>query len=388
MHYDLHIDGPIGYWITAENVRYRLEALASSKDGGGDGDKPKPLHVRICSPGGSLADGLAICALLRDHGHVHAHIQGMTASAATVLAMGCAHITMTPESVMLIHNASYLLFEWEQANKERLAEKQAEYDALRQNLATLDATMARLYSARTGRPEAEMATLMGEERWLTAQEALDLGLIDEIEAVSDRSSSASASDGEQKAVSDRRLVAAFCAGYGLPSFSSTAQPETSAAQSSEKGSVTPSEKWSATPSMKGAAPPETFWKKLSSLFSSTYHPQNSMTQEEIKALTAERDALKKTKAALETDTEALTKDRDELKAKLDETTTKLTASEEKATALEAKLQEAQAKIKELEQAQASADGAVTTQVDPIAEQPQDDFLAAVAEARKAVALFS
>ena len=350
MHYDLHIDGPIGYWITAESVRYRLEAIASSRDGG-DGDKPKPLHVRICSPGGSLADGLAICALLRDHGHVHAHIQGMTASAATVLAMGCERITMTPESVMLIHNASYMLLEWEQANKERLAEKQAEYDALRKNLATLDATMARLYSARTGRPEYEMATLMGEERWLTAQEALDLGLIDEIEAVSDRSNSASASDGEQKAVSDRRLVAAFCSGYGLPSFSPTAQPETSTSQSSKKG----------------AAPPETFWKKLSSLFSSTYHPQNSMTQEEIKALT---------------------KDRDELKAKLDETTTKLTASEEKATALEAKLQEAQTKISELEQAQASADGAVTTQVDPIAEQPQDDFLAAVAEARKAVALFS
>lgn len=371
MHYDLHIDGPIGYWITAESVRYRLEALASSRDGG-DGDKPKPLHVRICSPGGSLADGLAICALLRDHGHVHAHIQGMTASAATVLAMGCERITMTPESVMLIHNASYMIFEWEQANKERLAEKQAEYDALRKNLATLDATMARLYSARTGRPEDEMATLMGEERWLTAQEALDLGLIDEIEGVSDRSNSASASDGEQKAVSDRRLVAAFCSGYGLPSFSPTAQPETSTSQSSKKG----------------AATPETFWKKLSSLFSSTYHPQNSMTQEEIKALTAECDELKKTKAALEIDTEALTKDRDELKAKLDETTTKLTASEEKATALEAKLQEAQTKISELEQAQASADGAVTTQVDPIAEQPQDDFLAAVAEARKAVALFS
>lgn len=361
MTYDLHIDGPIGYWITAESVRYRLEALASSKDGGGKGDKDATIHVRICSPGGSLSDGLAICALLRDHGHVHAHIQGMTASAATVLAMGCAHITMTPESVMLIHNASYLLFEWEQANKERLAEKQAEYDALRKNLATLDATMARLYSARTGRTEAEMAKLMGEERWLTAQEALDLGLIDAVEdavAVADGSGSARSASASSP---ENRLVAAFCAGYGLPSFAQ--EPSGASSPSAERPS---------------------FFDKLTSLFT----PSSTMTKEELQALTTERDELKKTKAALETDTAALTKERDELKAKLDETTTKLTASEEKATALATKLQEAQTKISELEQAQASADGAVTTQVDPIAEQPEDSFLAAVAEARKAVALFS
>lgn len=263
MKYDLHIDGPIGYWMTASSIRSKMEEIGR-KDG-------EELTVRICSPGGSLSEGLAICALFRDHGNVHAYIQGMTASAATVLAMGAKKVSMSSESVILVHNASYMLLEWEQANKERLAEKQEEYETLRRDLSTLDGVMARLYAKRSGRSEEEMSTLMTDERWLSAEEALSLGLVDEI--IGDESADRSADGVGVDASAGRgvnmgaRFVRAYCASYGLPVLEG------------EK-SVLDGEK-------------RNFWAKLVEFFADSSNPKNrkDMENPELKAVTEERDKL-------------------------------------------------------------------------------------------------
>lgn len=193
--YHLNIEGVIGDWITGATVRTALRPHAG-----------KEINVRISSYGGALKDGLDICTQFREHGGVTAYIHGCTASAATVLAMGAQRIVMAPEAVMLIHNASMLIFEYEFADKTKVREKIGDFEHLHADLATFDAVMARLYAARTGKTEAEMAALMEENRWITAQEALEYGLIDEIDSPEEAAESESA---------ENRVVA-YCKAHGLP----------------------------------------------------------------------------------------------------------------------------------------------------------------------------
>ena len=397
MKYDLHIDGPIGYWITAGGVRYSLETITHEKlkaretsgaggtggtggagGAGGAGERNPEVHVRVCSPGGSLSDGLAICALFRDHGNVHVHIQGMTASAATVLAMGARRISMSPESVMLVHNASYLLLEWTQANKEELSEKQAEYEEMKKNLATLDSVMADLYATRSGGNRDEMAALMKEERWLSAQECLALGLIDAIDGADGDDTaadgSASSTDGMSAQYSvENRLVRAFCAGYHLPDVSMAGTPPPSAAPQPKEEAETPDRK--------------NFWAKLLGIFAETNESSKTtskkkeeMAEPDLKAVTAERDTLQGKVTELEKAQQAVTAERDTLQAKVTELEKAQQAQTTERDSLQAKVTELEAKVNELT-AKASADGAVTIPVDPVNPPDNDDFATAVANAR-------
>lgn len=382
MKYDLHIDGPIGYWMTASSIRSKMEEIGR-KDG-------EELTVRICSPGGSLSEGLAICALFRDHGNVHAYIQGMTASAATVLAMGAKKVSMSSESVILVHNASYMLLEWEQANKERLAEKQEEYETLRRDLSTLDGVMARLYAKRSGRSEEEMSTLMTDERWLSAEEALSLGLVDEIigDESADRSADGvgvDASAGVDVGVSagrgvgvrsgvdmGARFVRAYCASYGLPALQVVDAPRS--------GEVV-GEGTSGNPVLDGEksvldGEKRNFWAKLVEFFADSSNPKNrkDMENPELKAVTEERDKLQARVGELEEKEKAVTEERDKLQARVSEL-------EEKEKAVAQERDALQARVGELEQA-AKADGAETPVVEGVSGEENDDFGNVVASARE------
>ena len=387
MKYDLHIDGPIGYWMTASSIRSKMEEIGRARGGGGCGNgggkEVEELTVRICSPGGSLSEGLAICALFRDHGNVHAYIQGMTASAATVLAMGAKKVSMSSESVILVHNASYMLLEWEQANKERLAEKQEEYETLRRDLSTLDGVMARLYAKRSGRSEEEMSSLMTDERWLSAEEALSLGLVDEI--IGDESAgegvgaSAGASvsggvgasagrgvDGVRSGVNmGAGFVRAYCASYGLPELQVVDAPRS--------GEVVGGGS-SGNPVLDGEK--RNFWAKLVEFFADSSNPKNrkDMENPELKAVTEERDKLQARVGELEEKEKAVTQERDALQARVGEL-------EEKEKAVTQERDALQARVGELEKA-AKADGAETPVVEGVSGEQNDDFGNVVASARE------
>lgn len=388
MKYDLHIDGPIGYWMTASSIRSKMEEIGR-KDG-------EELTVRICSPGGSLSEGLAICALFRDHGNVHAYIQGMTASAATVLAMGAKKVSMSSESVILVHNASYMLLEWEQANKERLAEKQEEYETLRRDLSTLDGVMARLYAKRSGRSEEEMSSLMTDERWLSAEEALSLGLVDEIigdESADEgvgvsgtvgASAGVDASGGRGVGVRSgvnmgAGFVRAYCASYGLP--------ELQVVDARRSGEVV-GEGTSGKAVLDGEKPvldgeksvldgeKRNFWAKLVEFFADSSNPKNrkDMENPELKAVTAERDALQARVGELEEKEKAVTQERDALQARVN-------TLEEKEKAVTQERDALQARVAELEK-EAKADGAETPVVEGVSGEQNDDFGNVVASARE------
>lgn len=178
MEYQFIISGEIGvaydWWTgqrgtTAEDVR---DFLAAHKD--------EEVHIAVSSPGGYVDAGLEIYQLVKDHGKVHMHILGMTASAATFLTMGAQSVDMVDGSLMLIHNASTAVMEWQSANKKQLDELIAKYQKEREDLNTIDKVIASLYAKRSGKSIEDCMAKMDKEAWLSPQDALDFGLIDAI----------------------------------------------------------------------------------------------------------------------------------------------------------------------------------------------------------------
>lgn len=149
MEYQFIISGEIGVaydWWTGQKGTTTKEVrdfLAAHKD--------EEVHIAVSSPGGYVDAGLEIYQLVKDHGKVHMHILGMTASAATFLTMGAQSVDMVDGSLMLIHNASTAVMEWQSANKKQLDEIIAKYQKEREDLNTIDKVIASLYAKSQAR---------------------------------------------------------------------------------------------------------------------------------------------------------------------------------------------------------------------------------------------
>lgn len=169
--YNIDIDSYIGYPISKGYVKSKLQPM-----------KGKPCTVRINSYGGDVQTALDIRQQFIDHGQVTAYIIGMTASAATILAMGARKVVMSRYALMLVHPCSATVSAWGYYNKEELAKAIEQLRKTQADLKTLDRVVASIYAAKVGAHNADsMAALMQEARWIGAEEALHLGLIDEID---------------------------------------------------------------------------------------------------------------------------------------------------------------------------------------------------------------
>jgi len=172
MVYQIVISGTIGSWwngCSADYVRYVLNE-----------NKGKEVHVGFCSLGGYVKDGLEMNQAFKDHGDVHAHAFGMNASISTIAMLGCKTIDIVKGSFFLIHNAWSYIEQSEAANKEKIDEYISELRKQREDLNTIDDVMALMYSEKTGRSMEECAAQMKKGNWLSAQQAKDFGLVDEI----------------------------------------------------------------------------------------------------------------------------------------------------------------------------------------------------------------
>ena len=169
-NYHLKLKGFVGgYDFDASYVDYIL-----SKNQG------KPVDVLIDSLGGSLATALSIVASFRDHGNVHVHYVGMNASAATIVSMGANRVTMDASAMYLVHKCSAEFFQWASLNADQLKDQIAHLEQMKTDLEKMDANVASLYSAKCKKSAAELLDLMKVGGWLTAQEALAWGFVDEI----------------------------------------------------------------------------------------------------------------------------------------------------------------------------------------------------------------
>ncbi|HDR7621832.1 TPA: Clp protease ClpP [Bacillus mycoides] len=132
--------------------------------------KAEKIHVHINSGGGSAFDGVAICNQLKQHNaEIIVHIDGWAASAASVIAMAGDKIIMPSNTMMMIHQAS--TFEYGNAD---FFEKTA------RDLRKIDSALAASYKKRFVGTDEELKQLLKDETWLTAEEAVALGLADEI----------------------------------------------------------------------------------------------------------------------------------------------------------------------------------------------------------------
>lgn len=169
MRYDITISGTIGWETSADYIKYQLAKM-----------KGKRVDVCICSLGGYVTDALDIYQQFRDHGDVHCHFVGMSASAATFLAMGAKSVDMVKNSLILIHNASLYQFNWGSYNKEQLDELIKSLGKDREELATIDKLIATIYADRCGKTVEEVEEKMKVAAWINSTNAKAFGLIDEI----------------------------------------------------------------------------------------------------------------------------------------------------------------------------------------------------------------
>lgn len=172
MEYQIVISGTIGTWWSSVSPDYVRYILRNNKD--------KEVHVGFCSPGGSVAHGLEMYQAFKDHGNVHAHAFGMNASISTIAMLGCKSIDIVKGSFFLIHNASYFIDKFEQSNKERIDEMIAQLKKQREELETIDDVLAQLYADKCGKTLDEIKAQMKKGTWMSAQQALDFGLVDSI----------------------------------------------------------------------------------------------------------------------------------------------------------------------------------------------------------------
>lgn len=129
------------------------------------------LNVFINSPGGDAFAGQAIYTMLKRHkASVWTYIDGLAASAASVVAMSGDKIIMPLGSMMMIHNAWTIAL----GNADELRK-------VADDLEKISNTVLLSAYSRSGQTEEKIKELLAAETWLTAQEALELGFADEIE---------------------------------------------------------------------------------------------------------------------------------------------------------------------------------------------------------------
>lgn len=138
--------------------------LASLDDGQLDA-----IHIRINSPGGDVFQGMSIVsALMSVKTPVYAHIDGIAASMAAVVAVAAKRVYMMDFAKLMIHDPYFV-----NAEKETLTRQ-------KQDTLTRMTDMLRRILSRRGCDEGDMAQLMSAETWLSADEAHTAGLCDEI----------------------------------------------------------------------------------------------------------------------------------------------------------------------------------------------------------------
>lgn len=130
----------------------------------------KDVLITVNSGGGSTIAGSAIYNMIdRYEGTVHADIIGIAASMATVIVSAADTVSMAENALYMIHNP------WSMA--------MGDSDDMKKQADILDkikASLLQAYVRKTGMPEEKISALMDAETWLTAQEAYDLGFVDEI----------------------------------------------------------------------------------------------------------------------------------------------------------------------------------------------------------------
>ena len=148
-----------GGGVTAKSFQKELSGIKASQ-----------IDLHINSPGGVVFDGVTIYNLIKNHpATVTTYIDGLAASIASVIALACDKVIMAANALYMVHNPTGLAMGT--ANDMR---------SLADVLDKIAGTMVGTYVSKTGQSEADIKAMLDAETWMTADEALEYGFIDEI----------------------------------------------------------------------------------------------------------------------------------------------------------------------------------------------------------------
>ena len=132
----------------------------------GSGD----ITVWINSPGGDCVAAAQIYNMLMDYkGNVTVKIDGIAASAASVIAMAGTKVLMSPVSMMMIHNPATIAF--------------GDHNEMQKAIEMLESvkdSIINAYEIKTSLSRAKLSRLMEAETWMDATKAVELGFADDI----------------------------------------------------------------------------------------------------------------------------------------------------------------------------------------------------------------
>lgn len=140
------------------SAMFREELLAGSG----------PITVWINSPGGDCIAASQIYTMLMDYkGDVTVKIDGIAASAASVIAMAGTEVLMAPTALMMIHNPATIAM--------------GDHEDMKKAISMLDEvkeSIINAYEIKTGLSRDKLSRLMDAETWMNANKAVELGFVD------------------------------------------------------------------------------------------------------------------------------------------------------------------------------------------------------------------
>lgn len=166
----IEINGTIDRWGYGSNYfRWQLKDC-------GEG----PVTVSVNSYGGDVNEALAIGNLIAERGNVTVEYVAFNASAATLLGLYAQKTTINSDALFMIHKTSVWVDTWGQMNEDQIDQAIEDLKVQKDLASATTLQLAKCYSEKSGKAIADILAMMKEARWLTPQEALDAGFVDEI----------------------------------------------------------------------------------------------------------------------------------------------------------------------------------------------------------------
>ena len=160
----LYLDGVIAEesWFDDDVTPKAFKAELTA----GEGD----LVIWLNSPGGDCIAASQIYTMLMDYkGKVTVKIDGIAASAASVIAMAGTTVLMAPTALMMVHNPLTVAIGDSEEMQKAIA-----------MLSEVKESIINAYEIKTGQSRAKLSHLMDAETWLNAKKAIELGFADGI----------------------------------------------------------------------------------------------------------------------------------------------------------------------------------------------------------------
>ncbi|WP_366654443.1 head maturation protease, ClpP-related [Fodinicurvata sp. EGI_FJ10296] len=161
--------GAAEIWILDEIGAFGVSAAGFARDLAALGEVDA-ITLRVTSPGGAVFDAIAIHNILRRHpATVTARIEGVAASAASLIVMAADRIEMPGNALMMIHDPAG-----------SVAGGPEQMRQMAEGLSRIRDGVVAVYAERSGQTPESVRSLMAAETWMTAEEAVAAGFADAV----------------------------------------------------------------------------------------------------------------------------------------------------------------------------------------------------------------